>query len=129
MSTTGKKSGFVNPMALRQELAEQTGAQPLAMEPATEAQGFQELLESKELPAPSPALAKPAKAPSKNLEPMPWDSCHPKVKIHFGLRLPEKLHKQFEYAANHTMGDSMQTFALRALDEAVHKRLKELGVI
>jgi hypothetical protein len=43
--------------------------------------------------------------------------------------MTQKLHKQFEYAANHTLGDSMQTFALRALEEAVHRRLKELGVI
>jgi len=108
--STPKKSGFVNPMELRQELAEQTGAQPLAIEPATDA---------------APGLSEQKKPKAK----LPWDNCHPKVKIHFGLRLPERLHKQFEYAANHTMGDSMQSFALRVLDEAVHKRLKELGVI
>lgn len=59
---------------------------------------------------------------------LPWEAAHPKVKIHFGLRIPEPLHKKFEYAANHTLGDSMQSFALRALEEAVLKRLEELGV-
>lgn len=128
MSTT-KRSSFVDPMKLRQELADRTGAQPLQIEPATKAEGFQELLEAERLPVPSPEAAKPAKATSGALAPMPWDDAHPKVKIHFGLRMTQKLHKQFEYAANHTLGDSMQTFALRALEEAVHRRLKELGVI
>ena len=61
------------------------------------------------------------------LESKPWLAAHPKVKIHFGLRIPEPLHKKFEYAANHTLGASMQSFALQALEEAVHKRLEELG--
>ena len=118
MSTAVKKSGFVNPMTLRQELAEQTGAQPLAIEPAVP-QAAEEVK----------AAGLPEKKGKAATEPRPWDNCHPKVKIHFGLRMSERLHKQFEYAAAHTLGDSMQTFALRALDEAVHKRLKELGVI
>ena len=125
---TAKKSGFVDPMALRKELADRTGAQPLKIEPETPAQGFQELLEREQLPTSTPASTNVAKAPSKK-DSMPWDNCHPKVKIHFGLRMTDRLHKQFEYAANHTLGDSMQSFALRALDDAVHKRLKELGVI
>lgn len=149
MSTT-KRSSFVDPMKLRQELADRTGAQPLQIEPATDESvdavldalnasaashgrpmGWkaQEAVEANRLPLPASEPTKPAKAASGALAPMPWDDAHPKVKIHFGLRIPEKLHKQFEYAANNTLGDSMQTFALRALDEAVHKRLKELGVI
>ena len=127
--STAKRSSFVNPMELRKELADRTGAQPLQIEPATEAEGFQELLEAERVLAPSPAPKNAAQAQSKKNEPMPWDDAHPKVKIHFGLRMTQKLHKQFEYAANHTLGNSMQTFALRALEEAVHRRLKELGVI
>lgn len=52
-------------MALRQELAERTGAQPLALEPALS-------------PAPVEELNK--------------------------IRILEKLHKQFGYTANHTLG-------------------------
>ncbi len=113
-----KKSGFVNPMALRQELVERTGASPLQLEPAAEAGPLKEEKQEK----------KPEVVQVSSADPLPWLNAHPKVKIHFGLRIPEKLHKQFEYAANHTLGDSMQTFALRALEEAVVKRLKELGV-
>lgn len=127
--STAKRSAFVNPMELRKELADRTGAQPLQIEPATEAEGFQELLEAERVLPPSPPLSDAREGPSKKNEAMPWDDAHPKVKIHFGLRMTQKLHKQFEYAANHTLGDSMQTFALRALEEAVHRRLKELGVI
>lgn len=123
----GKTTLAVNPMTLRQELAEQTGAEPLAIKPATPEEGLKQVVEALNASAEKRGAKGTWKA--KAAEPMPWDNAHPKVKIHFGLRLPEKLHKQFEYAANHTMGDSMQSFALRALDEAVHRRLKELGVI
>lgn len=96
------KAGFVSPQELMAQVRAQGGGAP---SPTLEGLGVE----------------KPAE--------LPWLNAHPKVKIHFGLRIPEKLHLQFEYAANHTLGDSMQTFALRALEEAVHTRLKELGVI
>lgn len=72
-------------------------------------------------------LATQVQFTSMDLEEKPWLDANPRIKIHFGLRIPEPLHKKFEYAANHTLGASMQSFALQALEEAVHKRLEELG--
>lgn len=103
-------SGFVDPMEVRKRLQQQTGTtQPL------------------ELVAEVPQTAVAATQATEPEE-LPWHKAHPKLKIHFGLRLPEPLHKKFEYAANHTLGESMQSFALKALEEAVDRRLKELGV-
>lgn len=109
MSTKKPSSGFVSPSDLMAQVrAQGGGAQPQAEAPSPVAElGL--------VSAPVP-------------EKMPWEDAHPKVKIHFGLRIPERLHKRFEYAANHTLGASMQTFALTALEEAVEKRLAELGV-
>ena len=106
-------SGFVNPMDLQKTLQERAGAEPLQLEPqATAPQRTK-----------SPALPLQVQLPTE----LPWEGTNPRIKIHFGLRIPEPLHKRFEYAANHTLGESMQTFALKALEEAVSKRLSELG--
>lgn len=113
---TAKKSasGFVNPMDMKRVLEEQAGTEPLKL--VAQPTGAQA--------AESPALPFTTKK-----EDMPWVDANPRVKIHFGLRMTEVLHHKFEYAANHTLGTSMQTFALIALEEAVDRRLKELGVI
>ena len=72
-------------------------------------------------------LATQVQFTSMDLEEMPWLDAHPKIRIHFGLRIPEPLHKKFEYVVSHTLGASKHSFALQALEEAVHKRLEELG--
>ena len=116
--TTKKSSGFVNPMDMKKVLEEQAGTEPLKLVTPQAGTGAQQ--------AESPAL--PPEFTTKK-EDMPWMKANVRVKVHFGLRMTEVLHHKFEYAANHTLGHSMQTFALLALEEAVDKRLKELGVL
>jgi hypothetical protein len=60
-------------------------------------------------------------------EPLPWADLDPRVPGHFVVRANEVQRARLKYAALHTAGESMQTFALKAIDEAVAKRLQELG--
>jgi hypothetical protein len=57
----------------------------------------------------------------------PWDDAHPKVKAQFTLRLPERVHKQLEYLAEHSP-ESMHTIALAGVEAEIRARLRDLGI-
>lgn len=121
-SKTKPKSGFVNPMMLVQEVHEKAGTEPLQLAPQAAGEAVK-----------APALASPTSSSPLTQTPegeeLPWVNANPRVRVHFGLRMSERLHLKFQYAATHTLGHSMQTYALQALEEAVDRRLKELGVL
>lgn len=52
---------------------------------------------------------------------------NPRVIVPFVLRLQEPLHLDLKHVAAHTLGESMQSFAVRAIREAVEKRMAELS--
>jgi hypothetical protein len=77
-------------------------------------------------PTPPEKTAGPQKAP-KTKGPFPWDDAHPKVKAQFTLRLPERIHKQLEYLAEHSP-DSMHSIAIAGVEAEIQKRLRDLGI-
>ena len=55
----------------------------------------------------------------------PWASASPKLKVVFGVRLPEATHIKLSWLADHTPNNSMHSIVLDAIESQVAKMLSE----
>lgn len=68
-----------------------------------------------------------AAVPAKSAAPgaAPWADASSRVRITFGVRMPEELHMKLTWLAEHTVNNSMHSIALEAIEEHVEVLLKK----
>lgn len=128
MIAPAKKQGFRKPsdfIAAAEDPPEQVVIDPVAgtvtiTKPAPEPQE----------PAGDVIAAEPAQpvAPAKKkapAKPKPWNAANPKLKITFGVRLPESLHMKLTWLSENVPNASMHSIALEAIEERISKMLTE----
>jgi|ERR1700674_3998993 hypothetical protein len=131
MEMTAEKKKFRDPMAFvrgadEDRPATQAPIQDDIYPQKPEGPAVQSAGEAIDAPTPQEKTARRQKAPETK-SPFPWDDAHPKVKAQFTLRLPERVHKQLEYLAEHSP-DSMHTIAIAGVEAEIRKRLRDLGI-
>jgi hypothetical protein len=67
----------------------------------------------------------PDESPPEAAEQAPWANANPKLKVIFGVRLPEALHMKLTWLAANTVNNSMHSIALGAVEKEVERLLAE----
>lgn len=70
-----------------------------------------------------PALPKPPAPAARKIK--PWDGAHPKLKVPFAMRFPERLHIQLAWLAERIPETSMHSIALEAIEKHVAELVKK----
>jgi hypothetical protein len=63
----------------------------------------------------------------KVAETRPWENAHPKMKVLFQARLPDRLHKKLQWVSQHAIGSqSMQELLLIGVERYLDERIDEI---
>ena len=65
-------------------------------------------------------------SPPEAAEQAPWANANPKMKVIFGVRLPEALHMKLTWLAANTVNNSMHSIALGAIEKEVEELMKKI---